>query len=60
LPDKPKISVPTDKQWAALSDRVRAARKATRDEMQEYFDERSEAWQERLDALEALLMSWDI
>jgi len=64
LPDKPKISVPANKRWATLADQARAALETRRNEMQEYFDERSEAWresekgnafQERIEALESIL-----
>ena len=64
LPEKPKISVPANKRWAALRDRMQADGETLRDEMQEYYDERSETWQEddrgaefqeRIDAVERVL-----
>jgi len=69
LPDKPKLSaMPANKRWAALLDQAKVILTIRRDEMQEYFDDRSETWQEgekgaafqeRLDAMESVLDELD-
>jgi len=69
LPPAPAIpTMPGEKRWAALNAQARAALEAIQGEMQGYFDARSEAWQEgekgeafqeRLDRLDALLNEWD-
>lgn len=63
LPDKPKLNaMPANKRWAAMLDQAKAILMTRRDEMQEYFDDRSGDWQEgdrgqafqeRLDAIDA-------
>ena len=64
LPAKPKISAPATKRWITMTDRARAELEARMAEMREYFDERSESWQEdergeafqeRLDRLETII-----
>ena len=69
LPDKPKLSaMPANKRWSAMLDQAKAILTTRRDEMQEYFDDRSETWQEgdkgtafqeRLDAMESVLDELD-
>jgi hypothetical protein len=61
----PKIPARAGKRrWAALIDASRAMLESARDEMQEYYDDRSEAWQEgeraeelqaAIDALESVI-----
>ena len=64
LPARPKISVPATKRWITMADRARAELEARLAEMREYFEERSESWQEdergeafqeRLDRLETII-----
>jgi thymidylate synthase len=65
LPPMPAIpTLPGEKRWTAAIDQARTLLEQTRDEMQEYFDERSEAWQEgekgqemqeRIDQLDSLI-----
>lgn len=69
LPDKPIIgAMPANKRWAAMLDQAKAILTTRRDEMQEYFDDRTETWQEgdkgaafqeRLDAMESVLDELD-
>lgn len=64
-PPKNKLSPQTaKKRWTELLNQASAALTTRRDEMQEYFDERSESWQEgekgaefqeRIDALDSIL-----
>jgi hypothetical protein len=63
LPDRPKIgTLPATKRWAAMHTQAMALLTTSLDEMQQYFEDRSEDWQqsdrgqafqERLDAIEA-------
>ena len=47
LPAAPPIpSMPGTARWKALQEQARLALQTTLDEMQAYYDERSEAWQE--------------
>jgi hypothetical protein len=64
LPAKPRISVPAVKRWDSLKSRAVENLEQLRDELQEFFDERTEEWQEgergqvysdRIDAVESLL-----
>jgi hypothetical protein len=57
-------TTPGERRWKALTQQARAALQTTLDEMQDYFDQRSENWQEgdkglavqdRLEALEEIL-----
>jgi len=64
-PQKTKMSPQmAKKRWTDLLNQATAALTTRRDEMQEYFDERSESWQEgekgaefqeRIDALDSIL-----
>jgi hypothetical protein len=65
LPPLPLIAtMPGAARWTALQETARRALETMRDEMQGYYDERSESWQEsdkaeemqrRIDALDSLL-----
>jgi hypothetical protein len=65
LPPLPTIpTLPGERRWAASIAQARALVEQTRDEMQAYFDDRSEHWQEsergetlqeRIEALETVL-----
>ena len=65
LPPAPAVpSIPGTRRWAALIEQGRSAFATALEEMQGYYDDRSEEWQEsdkgeqfqeRMDALEALL-----
>ena len=47
LPPAPPLpTLPSQARWQALRVRARAALETTRDEMQAYYDARSERWQE--------------
>lgn len=47
LPPAPAIpTMPGEKRWAALTAQARAALETMQREMQDYYDERSETWQE--------------
>ena len=47
LPAKPKLSAMlANKRWAVMLEQATAILTSRHDEMQEYFDERSEDWQE--------------
>jgi hypothetical protein len=69
LPGAPVLAtMPGTARWQALIEQARAALETARDEMQAYFDDRSETWQdgergeamqERLDALDAILSDMD-
>jgi hypothetical protein len=69
LPPAPPLpSLPSRARWQALLDQARLFLETTRDEMQTYYDDRSEAWQEgeraaaladRLDSLGQVLDALD-
>jgi len=69
LPPAPPIpALPSRARWSALLDRAQLSLALARDEMQAYYDDRSEAWQEgeraaalqeRLDTLGQLLDDLD-
>jgi hypothetical protein len=69
LPAVPAIpSLPGERRWTASITQARALIEQTRDEMQNYHDDRSEEWQEsekaerlieRIEALDALLDDLD-
>jgi hypothetical protein len=47
LPPAPPIpTLPSRARWHALLDQARCALEGARDEMQTYYDDRSEAWQQ--------------
>jgi hypothetical protein len=65
LPAAPSVpTMPSTARWNALLAMAKAALDAARNEMQEYYDDRSETWQagergeamqERIDALDTIL-----
>jgi len=65
LPPAPSVpTMPSTARWNALLAMAKAALEAARNEMQEYYDDRSETWQagergeamqERIDALDTIL-----
>jgi hypothetical protein len=65
LPTAPILTnIPPEKRWKGSIDQAHTLLQTTREEMQSYFEERSEAWvesekgeafQERMDALDTLL-----
>lgn len=69
LPPAPAVpTIPGTARWDALLQTARAALETVREEMQEYFDDRTEGWQEgergasmqeRIDAIDALLSDLD-
>jgi len=69
LPPLPSVpTMPGEKRWQAMTDQARALLGAQRDEMQSYYDEHSEAWQEsdkgaslreRIDAIGEMLDQLD-
>ena len=69
LPPLPAVpTLPGDKRWKAIQEQARVLLQTMAEEMQGYYDERSEAWQEsdkgdamqeRLDALESLITDLD-
>jgi hypothetical protein len=69
LPLLPMIAtMPGAARWTALQETARRALATMREEMQSYYDERSESWQEsdkgeevqrRIDALDSLLSDLD-
>jgi hypothetical protein len=69
LPPLPLIAtMPGAARWTALQETARRALETMREEMQSYYDERSESWQEsdkgeemqrRIDALDSLLSELD-
>ena len=69
LPALPAVpTLPGDKRWRAMQEQACALLQTMAEEMQAYYDERSEQWQEsdkgnamqeRIDALESLLTDLD-
>lgn len=69
LPALPAVpTLPGDKRWSAMQEQARALLQTMQEEMQAYYDERSEQWQEsdkgeamqeRLDALESIITDLD-
>ena len=69
LPALPSVpTLPGDKRWKAMQEQARALLQTMAEEMQAYYDERSEQWQEsdkgdamqeRLDALESIVTDLD-
>lgn len=69
LPPLPTIpTMPGEKRWQGMADHARVLLQAMRDEMQSYFDDRSETWQEgdkgeamqgRIDALDGVIDQLD-
>ena len=69
LPALPSVpTLPSDKRWKAMQEQARALLQTMAEEMQAYYDERSEQWQEsdkgdamqeRLDALESIVTDLD-
>lgn len=69
LPPVPVLStVPGERRWAALIEQARASLQTVCEEMQAYYDDRSEQWQEseraaamqeRKDAIEGILADLD-
>jgi hypothetical protein len=57
-------TIPGEKRWQGMKEQAETLLRSMRDEMQGYFDDRSEAWQEsekaeafqeRIDAIDGLL-----
>lgn len=69
MPAAPAVpTIPGEARWKALNESACAALETIQGEMQGYFDDRSEAWQEgekgeafqeRLDRLDDLLNEWE-
>ena len=69
LPPAPALpTMPGERRWAALAAQAKTALETIQREMQDYYDERSEAWQEgdkgnafqeRLDRLDDFLAEWE-
>ena len=70
LPALPSVpTLPGEKRWQAMQEQARALLQTMADEMQAYYDERSEKWQEgekgdamqeRMDAINGLLDQMDV
>jgi hypothetical protein len=70
LPAAPAIAtLPGERRWQALLASAQAALACVHSEMQDYYDERSDAWQEsqraedlleRIDAIEAIMADLDV
>jgi hypothetical protein len=67
-PVSPLPTLPSQARWQALISRARLSLETARDEMQAYYDDRSEAWQqgeraaalaEQIDHLEVVLAELD-